>query len=48
MQFQNKELVCTFSCVYLSLLHPAQNKRVYRLNTELTPHAYKVIISWFC
>lgn len=37
MQFQNKELVCTFSCVYLSLLHPDQNKRVYRLNTY-RPH----------
>lgn len=31
--FQNKELVYTFSCVYLPLLHPAQNKRVYRLNS---------------
>lgn len=32
MELQNKELVCTFSCVYLSLLHSAENKKVYRLN----------------
>lgn len=31
IQFQNKALICIFSCVYLPLLHPAQNKEI--LNT---------------
>lgn len=31
IQFQNKALVCTFSCVYLPLLQPAQNKEILNI-----------------
>lgn len=31
IQFQNKALICTFSCVYLPLLQPPENKEIFNI-----------------